>query len=420
MQPSPPQPPQSPFARWLIRNASWRAALLISVFLLGFMGFSLGGVVSERPGIASAPFAARVYYTLGLFVLAGIDLGLPRSGPVVAQAMLWVAFFAAPLVTAGAVTEGLIRVFRADLWGIRRMRGHVVLAGCGRLSMLYLVRLRAKLPRVPVVIVESRMDNANVAVARARGARVIFGDITDDVMLDALHLQYATRVMLLTGDDFVNLDAATKILARVPTISNKLVVHVADLRFSRILENTQVAQKCVLFNSHRVAAAHLVSTVLIPHFDKTPTCDALVLGGFGRFGQTVLSELSQHRGDALQSVVIIDTQATRAEAEFSEQITERAACERHVIDGDLSDPTVWRRAAALCETYSPVFVLGSDDDGANLRTAVWLKRTWPNALVIARGFGASSFAFEVSKEQGFISLSVGELLADSIPDRWLQ
>lgn len=403
----------------LRRIVSWRAALLTLVFMAGFVGFALGGVVSQRPSIDTEPLSAKLYYTLGLFVLAGIDLGLPVGGPPLARGLLWFAFFAAPAVTAGALTESILRILRADLWTLRKLRRHVVLAGCGRLSMLYLARLREKRPDVRVVIVEKHADNENIPLAIARGARVVLGDITEDEILASVSIQHASRVMLLTGDDFANLDAATKILALAPSVAPKVVVHVGDLRFAKALENSRVATECVLFNSHQVAASHLVESVLAPHFAKTEGCDTLVLGGFGRFGQTVLDELQRRNEHCLRTVVIIDTNASRSYAEFRLLYACASNGEHVVIDGDITDPRVIEKVHEICNTHEAAFVLGSNDDGANVRTAVSLARRFPTALVIARGFGTSSFAREIAKDRHFTILSVGELLADSIPDGWL-
>lgn len=399
---------------------SWRSALLTAVFFAGFAGFALGGVVSQRPTLATEPLTAKLYYAFGLFVLAGIDLGLPAGGPPLARALLWFAFFAAPAVTAGALTEGILRVFRADVWALRNLRQHVVIAGCGRLSMLYLARLREKRPHVKVVIVEKRADNENIPLARARGARVVLGDITEDEVLEQLNIDRATRVLLLTGDDFANLDAATKILSIAPKAASRVVVHVGDLRFAKALESSRVASECVLFNSHQVAASHLVESVLAPHFAKTPGCDALVLGGFGRFGQTVLDELTRRDEQCVRTVVIIDAHASRSYAEFGQLCSAETIGQRVILDGDLTDPRVLAKAQSACETHQPAFVLGSNDDAANVRTAVSLAREWPEALVVARGFSSSTFAREIARDRHFTLLSVGELLTESIPDRWLE
>jgi voltage-gated potassium channel Kch len=405
--------------RAIARATRWRAVLPVAVFFAALAGFALGGTVSQRPMVAAEPLVAKVYYALGLFVLAGIDLGMPSGGPTIARSLLWFSFFAAPTVTAGAITEGLLRLLDQDVLARRRLRGHVVIAGCGRLAMLYLTQLRARAPSVPVLIVEPRVDHPNLALARARGARVILGDITDDAILTQLSLERASRALMLTGDDFANLDAATKVLARVPAMGERLIVHVGDLRFAQAIAETRVARACALFNSYEVAARHLVETVLIPHIRTTAGCDAIVLGGFGRFGQTVLSELRRHGAECVRTVVVISSDATRSMAEFGEHEGGQPAGEVTVIDGDLSDPRVWAAARKRCEEHHPAFVLASDDAGANLRTALWLSRTFEGSLVVARGFGASAFAQELSRERGIVTLDVGALLTESLPERWL-
>ena len=54
--------------------------------------------VSERD-LADAGILTRAYYTLGLFFLGGLDLGTPVGGPEAARTVLWLAYFAAPLIT---------------------------------------------------------------------------------------------------------------------------------------------------------------------------------------------------------------------------------------------------------------------------------------------------------------------------------
>ena len=62
----------------------WRGLILVLVFLLGLTAFCGGADVSERD-VSSTDFMTKVYYTLGLFVLGGLDLGVPTGGPVWAR-----------------------------------------------------------------------------------------------------------------------------------------------------------------------------------------------------------------------------------------------------------------------------------------------------------------------------------------------
>ena len=98
----------------------WAAAIL---FLLGFGGLLAGVDVSERPGVADASNMTKAYYTLGLFVVGGLDIGTPQGGPWLARTALWIAYFGAPLLTASAVIEAATRILDIS----PRLEGKVIL-----------------------------------------------------------------------------------------------------------------------------------------------------------------------------------------------------------------------------------------------------------------------------------------------------
>jgi Trk K+ transport system NAD-binding subunit len=157
---------------------------------------------------------------------------------------------------------------------------------------------------------------------------------------------------------------------------------------------------------------------MLRHFASTAVPDSVVLAGFGRFGQTVLDELQRRAEGQFNRVVVIDMEAERRARVFDEHVGFRAYYQRLVIHGDLHDPRVWDEANAFIGE-APVYVLGSGDDGTNVRTALWLSVRDPAARVIVRSFDQSLFVADVSRERGFYSFSVAELVARSIPPRWL-
>lgn len=404
--------------RWL----RWRWAFLAIVFACGLVAFIQGVDVTDRRGVPSAAFLTQAYYTMGLFVLGGLDLGVPLGGPPWARSLLWFAYFAAPAITASAVIEGLLRAIRPRQWALRRITGHIVIAGCGKVTMQYLARLRAIHPTKPVVIVETRANRPNLDEVRdVYDVFVVTGDINSDLLLSSLRLEHAHRVLLLTGDDFANLDSAARILQIAPNLGQRIVAHVSDLHFMRLVHHTHVADEVTIFNTHQIAAEHLVSTQLVAHFQHTKPLDTVVIAGFGRFGQTVLDQLQRRAADKFDRVVLIDIDCQKRAQMFDEQVgfTNGYAHER--VDGDLRDPGLWRRLEAgyRFAEDEPAFVIGSGDDGVNLHTALWLKSKYPNAFVIARSFRASPFALDVSKKGGFNVFSVAELVTQSIPDAWV-
>lgn len=387
----------------------------------GLTGFLSGVGVSERPEAVAAGMLPKLYYTLGLFIFGGMDLGTPTGGPMWGRWLLWLAYFVAPIITASAVVEAVLHMIGPETLLLRRMRGHVVVAGCGELTTLYLRRLRVVRPDIPVVVVGSVRELDRFDELRdAYRAQVVTGDITSDVVLKRLRLEHAARILLMAEDDFVNLDAATRILHWAPGIGQRVIVHVSDLRLLRSMAATGLAQRLHAFNGHQIAASHLVQMHLLDHFRRTEHLDVVVLAGFGRFGQTILEELQHGAGGSFDRVVIVDFDATRGAAVFDEQVGFSEGYRREIVDGDLRDPAVWRDVQSRIELVGeePVFLVGSGDDRINLRLGLWLAQRYPCGLVVARSERRRSFAEAVSREAGFRPFSVAELVTHSMPDAW--
>lgn len=398
----------------------WRVGAFLVVFLLGLAAMELGVDASER-ALAGAGIAAKIYYALGLFVVGGLDLGMPQGGPLIGRIMLWAAYFLAPVITASALVEATLRIIAPLGFRTRRLRDHVIVAGAGRLSLVYIERLRARDAKRDVLVVER--DPAHPLIDELRRAHrvvVVTGDITHDEVLDNLRVGRARQVMLLTGDDFANLDAAAKILERAPGLRHHIVVHVSDIAFMKSVASSTVARGCDTFNGHEFAAVHLVKEHLLARFHSTPQRDLVVLSGFGRFGRTVLNQLQVHASGSFGTVVIVDFDATKSARQFEEEPGFGADYEHAIIDGDILDPHVRQRLGEVIERdgHDPVIVLGSGNDGTNLQAALTFQNRYPGAYIVTRSFRPSSFTSEVAREAGILPINLAQLIADGLPDAW--
>ncbi len=407
--------------RTLLRPLVWRSGAFLAVWLTGFAGFLGGARVTDREvdGIAES-----AYYSLGLFVLGGLDLGTPAGGPIAARVLLWTAYFAAPVITFSALIEAAARIISPLTLRVRPLSDHVVLAGAGRLTMLYVRQLRERDRRRTVVVVERTPNHPSLSELRtAWKALIVTGDITSDTVLRRLRLERAHRVMLLTGDDFANLDAAAKIMKIAPGLADRVVIHVADLGFMRDTAQSSVARACEIFNGHEFAATHLVRTNLLSRFLETPDRDLVVLAGFGRFGQTVLDQLQELAHGRFDSVIIIDKAATRNARLFHHQVGFADDYDRLVIDGDLLDAAIWQRVGEVVDAHGggrPVVIMGSGDDGTNLHAALLLRRQHASAYIIVRSFRASPFTAEIAGETGVQAFSLADLIEDGMSDAWFE
>jgi voltage-gated potassium channel Kch len=395
------------------------AFLLICI--AGLTGLLLGAEVSERD-LSGTGILGKAYYVLGLFVLGGLDLGTPSGGPAVARALLWIAYFGAPVITASALIEAAVRLVNPLALRVRGLEGHVVLGGAGRLTMVYVRKLRERDRNRPVIVVEQDPNHPSLGELRdSYQATVVIGDMTHDEILGGLGLERAHRVLLLTGDDFANLDAAAKVLTRAPSLAGRLVVHVSNLGFMRETAGSRVARDAEIFNGHEFAAMRLVEDHLLARFRDTPGDDLVVLAGFGRFGQTVLRQLQEHAAGSFGRVVIVDEHAQAHVRTFSEVPGFKEGYEPSILDGDIVDPEIWTRIGEIIDSdrRQPVIILGSGRDGTNLQAALMARKRYPEALVIVRSFRLSPFTEEIARDVGVQAFHLGGLIANGMPEHWL-
>lgn len=401
----------------------WRFALAVAAFGLALYGFQSGVVVSDRPEVLGAGLLTHVYYSLGLFVLGGLDLGVPIEGPGGARIALWFAYFLAPLVTTGVLVESAIRLLKPAWIQGRNLRDHIVVVGVGRLGELFLDSLYAVEKDPRVLLVDTLESQRLLAKARNQyGAPYVCADIRNTSTFDVLALKRAKGVALLTGDDLVNLEAAWAVLEAEPEMS--IVTHIDDMQLKREMDRLMgdtEGQRIRAFNTHHIAADRLYDQHLAPRFKATSARDVVVLIGFGRFGQTMLEHLRREASDELERVVIVDRTAKNAVAAFNMQ-TQGTTFPVDVVDGDAEDPTVWDQLDVLLRdvAHPPVFIFGTDSDSLNLRLAMLLRKRSRSLEIFVRCFHESRFSAQLSKHYRFHVMALEQMMREALEEQQKQ
>ncbi|NND66700.1 MAG: potassium transporter TrkA, partial [Halioglobus sp.] len=396
----------------------WRGVFALLLILLGVIAFESGVSVSERPEIVDSDLLTKTYYSLSLFVISGVDLGTPQGGPLYGRVLLWFCYFGAPILAASTLLEALLRALAPQSWSLRRLKNHVIIAGDGELPLSTLKVLRQHNTKIPVVAVVSSQDELLAAeLKQSYGALVVTGDISHEFLIEQLRVREARRVFLLGDNSLRSYEAAAHLIERVPGIADRVVIHCSRLRFMRAMENTAVAKQCEIFNTYHLAASGLVRGHLIDQFRETRMRDVVVLAGFGRFGQTILEELQKSAIDELDTVAIIDKDAHRRVLVADEQMQFSGTYRRELFEGDVAHPEMWERVQSAVDITgdNTVFVLGTGREEENLRTALWLRRLYPKAMIISRTSKKSLFASQVGQEHNIISISITQLVEDNLP-----
>ena len=400
---------------------SWKSWSAIAIFGCGFVGLAAGVGVTERPGVSEADLLTKAYYAFGLFVLGGLDLGTPTSGPLYARILLWVAYFAAPIWTASAVLETLLHALRPPVWTVRSVKNKIVIIGGGELTLGFLSRIKASGNARRVIVIVDESQHPHLGELRSyRGVRVFV--VSEDQMhrMRRYPLHKASKFLLLSENDEINLEVASILLDHAPELGPKIVYHVSNLRFLRVLADSRVVTQCTTFNQYELAATQLAREQLMRRFNDTEYSDTVVLAGFGRFGQSILEQLERHASGEFSRVAIIDLEAQQRALIADEQVVTDREYSRHTYEGDIDHPEVWQRLFSEVVTgkEEPVFVITTGDDQTNLRCAIWLRKQFPNALIICRTLAPSSFAKGVCEQHDVVSVNTAELVEASIPHAW--
>jgi Trk K+ transport system NAD-binding subunit len=400
---------------------SWKSWSAIAIFGCGIIGLAAGVGATERPGVPEAELLTKVYYAFGLFVLGGLDLGTPTGGPLYGRILLWVAYFTAPVWTASTVFETILNALRRPAWRIINIKKKVVIFGGGELTLGFLNRITASGGgRRVIVIVDDQQHPHLDALRSYRGVRVFV--VSKDQLRRVRHhpLHKASKFLLLSEKDEVNFEAASILLDHDPELGPKIVYHVSNLRFLRVLADSRVVAQCTTFNQYELAATQLARERLMQRFKATEYRDTVVLAGFGRFGLSILEQLELHASGEFSRVAIIDLDAEQRALIADEQVVTERKYSRHTYEGDIDDPEVWQRLFSEVVTgkEEPVFVITTGDDQTNLRCAIWLRKQFQNALIISRTLAPSSFAKGICDQHDVVSVNTAELVEASIPHAW--
>jgi hypothetical protein len=401
---------------------SWRWSVAFMLFLSAFSAFMMGVSLSERPSIQTADMLTKAYYSLGLFVMGGLDIGTPVGGPLLPRLMLWLSYFASPMLAASTIIEAVIKTISPYKWHFRRFSNHIVVSNSGELTITYLKQLRLVQPKIPILVICDEISPMREEELKRRyHAIVITGDITRSYFLSKLFLNKAKKVLLLGQDNFQNYEAAHKILQLQPSLQGHIIIHCNSIRFMRSMADSEVALKCINFNAYQLAASALVKQHLISHFVQTVPKDVVVIAGFGLFGQTILEELQYYAQKEIDTIAIIGIDAKRRIQVVDEQQKLANFCNREIFEGNISHPEVWQqlRSKVNLTDTQPVIILCTDSVEDNFRTSLWLKNKYPDSMIIARSYLPSKFAENVSEQYNILNVSINQLVKDNFPNDWM-
>ncbi len=398
-----------------------------AVIALAVGAFAAGVGTTGIADMGAESLAGWLYFAGGLFVFGGLDLGTPTGGPQSARIALWIAYFLAPAITTTVIAETMMKMVRPELLARRQLRQHVILIGSSNTANAYVDAIRdlepgriiVQLDHSPGQVAHFEEWDAKHAMQRMRG------DVRLPETLDAARLAQAYRVIFFTDDDLINLECGWTTLARQPGLP--VAAHVTDLALlrpvNRLIRNqrhkTDSSPTPLVFSTHRLGALHLYEQHLHPYFESTSYQDVVVIAGFGHYSQTILELLCAMAADELEQILIVDPAAAHLLRQLRSDV-DIGQVSIATIDGELDDARTWIevREQLADQSATPLFLLNSSDETANLKAAMQLRSLALESKIFLSCFHHSAFAESMSTELNAEIVATEKLLATALRDHY--
>ena len=198
-----------------------RAAWII-ILILGFVALVLGFVGWSREAGGPTDLPDLIYRTVWLFKMDAVQLGT--------NGYLRVAQFLAPLVTLSALVQLGLHIFASQisLYVARNQRGHSIICGLGERGAAFVESVMRQGTTL-LTVIEAMPSEAQIAFCRQRHIRLVTGDCRDARTLTDAAAQHASRIIIATPDDNLNLEAAAaaRKLANAATRETGVQIHAA-------------------------------------------------------------------------------------------------------------------------------------------------------------------------------------------------
>lgn len=368
----------------------WKPVMVSLVFLLGCAAFLQSGMITGDP---AHRMLKALYYALSLFILGGLDIGLPGAPSTAATIVLWFLYFLAPLLTAGFVYDFIQNKLLGRI--PRRLKGHTILCGLGRNGHLIYELIRETLPKGhKVVVIEKNETNPYLAAVRKDPwAWLIQNDFSRLPVLASARLQKARRVIFSTNLDLDNLNALMELKSHGPAVPGQTIhCHLGDLEMLDNLQQTLFREEAYrgvhVFNGYQCATRQLYQMLKTDAF-LGEQGTVFIFFGYGRFAHMLFSHISgEVRAGAADEVIIV-TQRMAPEFDLqrllprSSQAEQARPCTIHPpLFLDMHQPDTWARIDQLLEgnTRPVLAFLCRDNDVANLDLAISIKLKGPVSL----------------------------------------
>jgi hypothetical protein len=367
----------------------WKQLLVSAVFLVAFATFLQSSMVGTAPD--RVPRA--LYYAVSLFILGGLDIGLPHDQSTSITLLLWLCYFLAPLLTASYLYDFVQKTLLDRI--PRRIQGHTILCGLGRNGHLIYELIRENFPaNHKLVIIEKSKTNPYIpAVERDPHTWLIQSDFTRLPVLQSARVGRAKRIIFSTNLDLDNLNAVMELQSHGSNNPGLSVhCHLGDPEMLDNLQHTLFREETYksvhVYNGYQCATRQLYQRMKEGSFFGG-NGTVFILFGYGRFAHMLFSQITQDSERTGGDEIIIVTEKMSSGYDLERlrygysRDTQSTPCKiQPPLFMDMHNPGTWAQIEQMLAGDSrPVLAfLCRDNDVANMDLAISVKLKGPACL----------------------------------------
>jgi len=366
----------------------WKYGLILIVLLTAFFAFLETDMVDHDQW----RYCRAMYYAVDLFIVGGVDIGLPSGGSDRILVILWICYFLAPLLTLSIVYQVIQeRIFsHLSPW----FKRHTVICGLGRNGKLIYDLVKENAPRNhKIVLLEKDVHNPRSEMLnRSKTTWWLKDDFSQYAVLRKARVQYASKVYITTNQDLVNLNTMVLLLS-MPDLPRQMICysHVGNLPLQTLWRDTFLKEekyhRVHLFNGYQSVTRRFYQHWIREKGAISPDGTLFMVLGYGQFGQMLFYHLASDHSRTSRDELVVVTRKLNIELKKQkyEWALQQAAPNCHIlptIEADILTPECWQRMAELIRNSgrTPIICLCRDNDMENIGLAISMKLDGPEEL----------------------------------------
>lgn len=352
------------------------------------------------------------YDAFSLILLEGNSFNFPQDTPRTILIILWICYFAAPLLTLTFI----IRYFQERLTNRipRNLKNHIIICGLGRNGKIIYDLAKKEFAGKKIVIIEKNESNSyGDKLEKDSKTWWIKKDFREIPALEKAGIATAHKVYITTNDDLANITTLMNAVERASAFCD-INCHVGDVslytNIEKVIKKVEGFAKVKLFNGYQMATQNLFKNKVEAENYDTENGNVYVFFGFGRFGNMLYNYIIESKFDSNRDQIIIVTLNNLLLKDHRNYTwTGKDSLNSSNLEsyfGDMNDVRIWDQISEkLAKDNRSISIFSCrDNDIANINFAISLMNNGPGKLkegvVFCRTYSETPVKLQQILEQG--------------------